>query len=1318
MRQIFNTHFTTETSFRRGGLRRTSVILFALLTSLMLSCELEDMNRYLRDTIYPSPGVKAYQQPAIQNLPLGITVNAAGGNLMLTRKDMSVSTVLGEQAIVGTFNSSDLAWHYSFDLRIRDGFFIDGTGARHSLYLGNGEQIPGTDYLKVNQTTLRTLGGLTHVFDEDGHLEKTYWGIDDGVRLEYKREHLTICGGEGLAIDQCSEREGCADRIYEICKLPDDPQPTLIFSSRHNGFVEYEVETFSQGRSWLKRVSRPRFLASPETRATYRVTKGGMNLQPHQPLNNADGMSVQIPQRNPIQISYEKLPGDGELHRRVRSVDYQDNRVFTVTYSFDYFNSYLGPVMGLYCSFVDCEEIETESEESIKMGRDAAINFVLAETGRQKLTTFRDPEGAIKRFKWRSGGLVDRVQGWGADEAYTWYETKPFSRQLKEHHTLSKGNVRTEWIRTRGGAGQTATVVEKRNGVLQSTITYEPVLNNFYSRSAPRKRMIRELRDAAGVAQVTTVRYYGVMPTSENLWVSGQRGMHEHSRNATGEVGEIYTFMTIPDESSGHPYYLRFRRDVDGNLSWAWSYQREDGGPGFADLFRKHGGRSERFEYAQKDPDTDGTVDELTWINGIFTRTRYDAVGNVIRSDAPDWSMFQGMKTKADSTPNSGGVHKWSYDSDRRMKTIELTQSMCGSNTIDLEYRVDGALDYVRRPCGGDTDFVYNADGQLVLRKTKSDGVWRIDETRTYDSLLREKKRTEGNGRSVTTDYDDYRVSRRKSEYQGQVIDRMYTYQYGQLTRVDSGSFSETYDYDDLGRLQKTTFEDGSHKQLNYDNRNRVQVTRYTKGGQSFALVHGYDGADRPTELHFWGSRFLRLWKREYDLAGRPWKYEFGNGLIRTFQYDDLGQGTSGNYYFPPSFSLVRTETVDASGAGVAEAEGAVDFGSKFTEPTKWTFRFESEPEWLADFRMTNGHQDRRLAREYLTGYSAFSDLTPSDSVWNEELNGYQRYSLTMWNEEHNRLQAYGWITYEYDASGTVISRGGKVLHYNADGKLVQYGDDLSISYDSLGRKVGQTYEGESRYWCGGGEIECDASGNWTQLDLGHTVVDVSGGAQHLYRHEDFRGLVLFISDSSGQVQSRYLYGGYALSAREEKYFLPVASDRGFAQGQDFGEIMVVGARIYDPLAGRFLAQDPVFNPINAYSYTLGNPLEYADPTGEFPMWITKLIEFIIKHGKGFAQWAKSQVPGIGQGIVGSLIANEISKERPTPTPTPTPTPLRPSSTSTPTPNSTPAPSQTPSPTVTPIPSWSPGGGAFDAQPGVSGFGPAAAGSACQGLAC
>jgi RHS repeat-associated protein len=42
----------------------------------------------------------------------------------------------------------------------------------------------------------------------------------------------------------------------------------------------------------------------------------------------------------------------------------------------------------------------------------------------------------------------------------------------------------------------------------------------------------------------------------------------------------------------------------------------------------------------------------------------------------------------------------------------------------------------------------------------------------------------------------------------------------------------------------------------------------------------------------------------------------------------------------------------------------------------------------------------------------------------------------------------------------------------------------------------------------------------------------------------------------------------------------------------------VLGPRVLDSDAGRFLSQDPVSNAVNLYAYAQGNPVYMWDPTG------------------------------------------------------------------------------------------------------------------------
>jgi RHS repeat-associated protein len=92
--------------------------------------------------------------------------------------------------------------------------------------------------------------------------------------------------------------------------------------------------------------------------------------------------------------------------------------------------------------------------------------------------------------------------------------------------------------------------------------------------------------------------------------------------------------------------------------------------------------------------------------------------------------------------------------------------------------------------------------------------------------------------------------------------------------------------------------------------------------------------------------------------------------------------------------------------------------------------------------------------------------------------------------------------------------------------------------------------------------------------------------------------------DANGGVVSQLKY--YAYGRIRSQTAGPV-TDKLFTGHQKEGDLYFMKARFYDPLLGRFMAADSIVpNPadpqsLNRYSYVLGNPLRYTDPTGRNP---------------------------------------------------------------------------------------------------------------------
>ena len=76
----------------------------------------------------------------------------------------------------------------------------------------------------------------------------------------------------------------------------------------------------------------------------------------------------------------------------------------------------------------------------------------------------------------------------------------------------------------------------------------------------------------------------------------------------------------------------------------------------------------------------------------------------------------------------------------------------------------------------------------------------------------------------------------------------------------------------------------------------------------------------------------------------------------------------------------------------------------------------------------------------------------------------------------------------------------------------------------------------------------------------------------------------------------------------------------GFAGGlydQDT-KLVRFGTRDYNPSVGRWTAKDPIRfggGDTNLYGYVLADPINFADPTGQFCEWISKKIKENVKKG-------------------------------------------------------------------------------------------------------
>jgi len=557
----------------------------------------------------------------------------------------------------------------------------------------------------------------------------------------------------------------------------------------------------------------------------------------------------------------------------------------------------------------------------------------------------------------------------------------------------------------------------------------------------------------------------------------------------------------------------------------------------------------------------------------------FDAVGNLVRGSDGE-------------SPVAGGIELRAFDGDRNLAalTLQPTDVAAGALTLTLEHRSDGQRTRVRRG-GDDHELAYDAFGRLVEQRERVSGAWQT--TRFgHDAAGRPSfvERPNGMREEVAYGPADRVASVRRLRAGALQSVLAFVWEQGQLARLDdSTSGVERYAYDAAGRQVAITFADGERVELGYDLRSRTTSERFVsaQGGLLAALAYGYDLADRRVSVAD-ATGVLR--SSRWD-DGRLAEERYGNGLVRRFSQraDGLPSGAT---------------TRDASGALLEETTLAGEF---VFDPVAGGFLFRQRATTA-----TWGGVDVITVEEYdLSPAPAASVSQPGSRVigWSDGLTSREAYRFDAksnllelggasftYNAEGNRLlgvtrggQAVG--SYAWDAAGFATSRNGVPLAWNAAGRLRAHGAD-TLDWDGLGRLRAARVAGVAARFAFGGRVQADASGAPLALDLGELVVGFGG--VHRYRHLDFRGNVKFVSDDAGEVVAHYRYAPFGLDAVFGADDDPVR----FVARPELGELMLLGARVYDPAVGRFLSPDPLFQIVNQYAYTLGNPVWFSDADG------------------------------------------------------------------------------------------------------------------------
>ena len=566
----------------------------------------------------------------------------------------------------------------------------------------------------------------------------------------------------------------------------------------------------------------------------------------------------------------------------------------------------------------------------------------------------------------------------------------------------------------------------------------------------------------------------------------------------------------------------------------------------------------------------------------------YDAVGNL--TEGPDRTSASG--------PGHGGIVSRSFDEDRNVTVVMLSDLAFiahESDTLTTVYRSDRKPLLVARPAGGDDVFVYDELGRLVRRRERVDGQWR-DTSFGYDVAGRLRAIDRANGTSQQWTRDAQGRVTTHAIRSGTATESFSAFAWADgLLRsfFDSRSGLETYAYDEAGRLTAVAYGNGDRAILSWDLRSRAT-------GLSLERSHGvplrtlaltYDAAGRERGVFDNGVPVIeRTWS-----DGRLQRTIYGNGLVRDFAFDPSLGGLAGMTMRAGSSPIESTSVDMADPDCHLLATRCLSSETTSEGSSSTTTTLERHHLMSAVASQGSPRAGQRVGVEDGTVYEAGVPYS-YDVLSNLRLGPAGELA---YNAERNRLlsivaDATGTLEYSHDAAGFVTSRGGVPLTWDGAGRIASYGSD-SFEWDTLGRPVSSTVDGVRTTRLFGGLVEADGAGHPTAIDLGEVRVDLAG-TDTRYRHFDYRGNVKLVTDSGGAVVMHSEYSAYAIEATHGAD--TGADTKGFARGRTVGDLILIGHRLYDPAAARFLAPDPIHQLINQYAYTLGNPVEFWDPSG------------------------------------------------------------------------------------------------------------------------
>jgi RHS repeat-associated protein len=572
----------------------------------------------------------------------------------------------------------------------------------------------------------------------------------------------------------------------------------------------------------------------------------------------------------------------------------------------------------------------------------------------------------------------------------------------------------------------------------------------------------------------------------------------------------------------------------------------------------------------------------------IFHNTLISGNGEISKIEDPEgtsisfgYDYSNGNRTSI--TDANGNITSITYDT--RGNITNITDPL--SNSVQLNYDSNDNLTSLIDPAGNSYIYTYDANNNLIKVKDPKNGEANL----AYFSYGKLQNFTDAKGQSTSFTYDNL----------------------WNLIRYISPGGTDSYTYDNIGRVESHTDPKGNTIHYSYDNLNRSTNITYPDG---FIKRYTYDCcglgsvSDRNGTVTFSHDVLNRL-SDVTDVYGNLISYGYDkNGNLATLTYPDSKQVV---YAYDDAdrlttvtdwLSNVTSYVYDSTGALVSTIlpDNSITM-YEYDKARRLTslLDFTSDASVNAVFKYTLDKLDNRTAVNFYQPLNMVSPLQDSTYSYNSD----------------NRLLTAGSTVFNYDNNGNLITKtlGSNVTNYSWDfnNMLTQVtvgGDTYGYKYDGLGNRIAKIVNGaETKYVVDPkGRLsrvlaEATSTGSVTAYYVyGRGLISkITHTNQAYHYHYDGIGSTIAITDSLGTVVNKYAYDAFGkVISQTETIPNPFKYVGRYGVMDDGNGLLYMRARYYDAEIGRFINKDPIglLSGVNMYTYTNNCPVNYVDPLG------------------------------------------------------------------------------------------------------------------------